>query len=56
MNGPDLSLDSQNPTLRYLDAYGHGTFMAGLIAGRRLDGRGGAGRTAAWPRTRGSCR
>ncbi len=32
VNGPDLSLDSQNPTLRYLDAYGHGTFVAGLIA------------------------
>ena len=32
-NGPDLSLDSQSPSLRYLDAYGHGTFMAGLIAG-----------------------
>jgi serine protease AprX len=34
VNGPDLSLDSQSPTLRYLDAYGHGTFMAGLIAGK----------------------
>jgi serine protease AprX len=32
VNGPDLSLDSQSPSLRYLDAYGHGTFMAGLIA------------------------
>ena len=31
--GPDLSLDSQNPGLRNLDGYGHGTFMAGLIAG-----------------------
>jgi serine protease AprX len=34
VNGPDLSLDSQNPTLQYLDAYGHGTFLAGLIAGK----------------------
>jgi len=34
VNGPDLSLDSQSPTMRYLDAYGHGTFMAGLIAGK----------------------
>src|SRR5690348_14637900 len=34
VNGPDLSLDSQSPSLRYLDAYGHGTFMAGLIAGK----------------------
>jgi serine protease AprX len=31
--GPDLSLDSQSPSLRNLDSYGHGTFMAGLIAG-----------------------
>ena len=31
--GPDLSLDSQNPALRNLDGFGHGTFMAGLIAG-----------------------
>ena len=32
--GPDLSLESQSPALRNLDTYGHGTFMAGLIAGR----------------------
>jgi serine protease AprX len=32
--GPDLSLESQAPNLRYLDTFGHGTFMAGLIAGR----------------------
>ncbi len=31
--GPDLSLESQNPTLTNLDTNGHGTFMAGLIAG-----------------------
>jgi serine protease AprX len=31
--GPDLSLTSQVPALSNLDAYGHGTFMAGLIAG-----------------------
>jgi serine protease AprX len=36
-NGPDLSLESQAPNLRYLDTYGHGTFMAGLIAGRDAD-------------------
>jgi serine protease AprX len=34
INGPDLSLESQNPSLRYLDTNGHGTFMAGLIAGK----------------------
>ncbi len=31
--GPDLSLESQNPSFRNLDTNGHGTFMAGLIAG-----------------------
>ena len=34
INGPDLSFDSQASNLRYVDAYGHGTHMAGLIAGR----------------------
>jgi serine protease AprX len=33
VNGPDLSIDGQNPALTYLDSNGHGTFMAGLIAG-----------------------
>jgi serine protease AprX len=32
--GPDLSLESQKSTLRNLDTNGHGTFMAGLIAGK----------------------
>ena len=31
--GPDLSLESQASNLRNVDTYGHGTFMAGLIAG-----------------------
>src|SRR5207253_1106849 len=31
--GPDLSIESQNPAFQYLDTNGHGTFMAGLIAG-----------------------
>ncbi|MFI5042653.1 MAG: S8 family serine peptidase, partial [Acidimicrobiales bacterium] len=31
--GPDLSLESQNPSLTNFDTNGHGTFMAGLIAG-----------------------
>jgi serine protease AprX len=31
--GPDLSFDSQASNLTNLDGFGHGTFMAGLIAG-----------------------
>ena len=40
--GPDLSLESQSPNLRNLDTNGHGTFMAGLIAGQGLRDPGGA--------------
>ena len=32
--GPDLSFESQAANLRNLDTNGHGTFMAGLIAGK----------------------
>ena len=35
--GPDLSFESQADNLRYLDTNGHGTFMAGLIAGSDAD-------------------
>ena len=31
--GPDLSFDSQNSSQMYVDGYGHGTAMAGIIAG-----------------------
>ena len=34
VNGPDLSFDGPNEDLRYLDLFGHGTHMAGIIAGR----------------------
>ena len=34
VNGPDLSFESQVPSLQYLDTFGHGTDMAGIIAGR----------------------
>jgi serine protease AprX len=34
MNGPDLSFESQNPKMRYLDTFGHGTHMASIILGR----------------------
>ncbi len=34
INGADLSFESQSPSFKYLDTNGHGTFMAGIIAGR----------------------
>jgi serine protease AprX len=45
VNGPDLSLESQAPSLQYLDTNGHGTFMAGIIGGN--DGRAGGYRGVA---------
>ena len=45
INGPDLSLESQDPCLQYLDTNGHGTFMAGIIAGN--DGQPGGYRGVA---------
>jgi serine protease AprX len=33
VNGPDISFDSQSPSLQYLDGFGHGTHMASIIAG-----------------------
>jgi serine protease AprX len=31
VNGPDLSFESQSSQLRYLDTFGHGTHMAGIM-------------------------
>lgn len=41
VNGPDLSFDSQASNLTNVDTYGHGTHMAGLIAGRDSQLRAG---------------
>ena len=34
IDGPDLSFESQSVGTRYLDGFGHGTHLAGIIAGR----------------------
>jgi serine protease AprX len=34
VNGPDLSFESRTANTRFLDGYGHGTHMAGILAGR----------------------
>jgi serine protease AprX len=39
VNGPDLSLDNPSPQLNDVDGFGHGTHMAGIIAGN--DGTSG---------------
>lgn len=38
LHGPDLSFDSQDPELAHKDAYGHGTHLASIIAGRDVVG------------------
>ena len=48
--GPDLSFDSQDPRLAHLDGYGHGTAMAGIIAGN--DGLGSLGYQGVAPSSR----
>jgi serine protease AprX len=37
-HGPDLSFDSQDPELVHKDAYGHGTHLGSIIAGRDVAG------------------
>ena len=41
LHGPDLSRDTVGGDAAHLDAFGHGTHMAGLIAGRDADVRSG---------------
>jgi serine protease AprX len=38
VNGPDLSFESQDPSLAHLDGFGHGTHLASIIAGRDAAG------------------
>lgn len=38
VNGADLSFDSQLPGMAHYDAFGHGTHMASIIAGRDVAG------------------
>jgi serine protease AprX len=46
VNGPDLSADRDDETLRHLDAFGHGTHLAGIV------GASGAGVSGVAPASR----
>ncbi|MFY0408681.1 S8 family serine peptidase [Solicola sp. PLA-1-18] len=43
VNGPDLSFEGQRAGTRYVDGFGHGTHMAGIIAGKDAGANGFAG-------------
>jgi serine protease AprX len=40
LHGPDLSSEASHPEAAYLDSYGHGTHMAGIMVGRRAGHEG----------------
>ena len=50
--GPDLSFDSQFSNLTRLDGFGHGTHLAGIIAGHDLTGTGSGSFTGVAPASR----